>query len=98
MDSLTQSLKSDKTSLTTTTTTSATTTPGSNVSGLLTAHRSHVAPPRFFEEDPVIWLVQLDLFFRQAGVEDQLSRFRIAATLLPGHHTIYCGTMERLGS
>ena len=47
--------------------------------------RSHVAPPRFFEEDPVIWLVQLELYFCQAGVGDQLSRFRIAATLLPGH-------------
>ncbi|KAF0297783.1 hypothetical protein FJT64_004794 [Amphibalanus amphitrite] len=50
-----------------------------------TAPRSHVAPPRFFEEDPVIWLVQLDLFFSQAAVDDELSRFRIAATLLPGH-------------
>ncbi|KAF0310880.1 hypothetical protein FJT64_018249 [Amphibalanus amphitrite] len=46
---------------------------------------NHVAPPRFFEEDPVIWLVQLDLFFSQAAVDDELSRFRIAATLLPGH-------------
>ncbi|KAF0313036.1 hypothetical protein FJT64_016369 [Amphibalanus amphitrite] len=52
---------------------------------MATAPRSHVAPPRFFEEDPVIWLVQLDLFFSQAAVDDELSRFRIAATLLPGH-------------
>ena len=47
--------------------------------------RSHVAPPRFFEEDPVIWLVQLDLYFCQAAVDDQLRRFQITATLLPGH-------------
>ena len=33
----------------------------------------------------MIWLVQLDLFFSQAAVDDELSRFRIAATLLPGH-------------
>ncbi|KAF0310722.1 hypothetical protein FJT64_001918 [Amphibalanus amphitrite] len=52
---------------------------------MTTAPRSHVAPPRFFEEDPVIWLIQLDLFFSQAAVDDELSRFRIAATLLPGH-------------
>ncbi|KAF0300944.1 hypothetical protein FJT64_003210 [Amphibalanus amphitrite] len=47
--------------------------------------RNHVAPARSFEEDPVIWLVQFDLFFSQAAVDDELSRFRIAATLLPGH-------------
>ena len=44
-----------------------------------------VAPPRFFEEDPVIWLVQLDLYFSQAAVHAELDKFRIAATLLPGH-------------
>lgn len=48
------------------------------------ASRTPISPPRFFEEDPVIWLVQLDLFC-QIGEKDQLSRFRIAATLLPGH-------------
>lgn len=50
-----------------------------------TIPRSRVDPPRFFEEDPAIWLVQLDLYFLQASVDDELSRFRIAATLLPGH-------------
>lgn len=49
------------------------------------AARTPISPPRFFEEDPVIWLVQLDLYFCQIGDEDQTSRFRIAATLLPGH-------------
>ena len=49
------------------------------------ASRSPIAPPRFFEEDPVIWLVQLDLYFCQIGEDSELSRFRIAATLLPGH-------------
>ena len=33
----------------------------------------------------MIWLVQLDLYFCQAGIKEELSRFRIAATLLPGH-------------
>ena len=82
MDSKTQT---DNKASTAPPSTSSTTPPASKLSGFLTAPRSHVSPPRFFEEDPVIWLVQLNLFFRQVGVEDQLSRFRIAATLLPGH-------------
>lgn len=46
--------------------------------------RHHISPPPFYADDPEIWLMQLNIYFSQAEITHQDTRFRLTSMILSG--------------